>query len=494
MKEKYSERLCEREGESLNMEKKPKISAVGLRLICSVMLIVLPVFIMLLMLVRQEVLELSKEKLALQSQSGAKAVGTWADQILGELDIYKDMIEELGMDDPRVFELMGTSYPNHEAYPYGLYWGDRQKNYFDSSGWVPDEDYVPSERIWYQEGLTRDYFGFGEPYVDVMTGDVCVSASARVNNGPVESVVAADVYLDYASKVVADITGGDIGYAFFVTGQTRIILADSNDSMVGQPLHSEENSLLYQNIDHLLAQEQTGQQEVEGEDDNYITNIIHIKAVDWYFVTCMSRREVLRDLERMQAIMAAMSVAACLLLVLVTFRSAKQIALMAVWAKTDQLTGLLNRSGFRQAVKDAVTTHPGQGVLIIMDLDNFKQINDKYGHPEGDVALKSFARQLEEFFNRNGDITARFGGDEFAVFVGRSLNDAAANGMLRKFVNRVRETFEAEYPGEGLSVSAGAAFVPENAVVEELYQQTDAALYEAKRAGKDCFRFANKVS
>ena len=476
------------------MENKPKISAVGLRLICSVMLVVLPVFIMLLMLVRQDVLELSKEKLALQSQSGAKAVGAWADQILGELDIYKDMIEKLGMDDPRVFELMGTSYPSHEAYPYGLYWGDLQKNYFDSSGWVPDEDYVPAERIWYQEGLTRDYFGFGEPYVDVMTGDVCVSASARVNNGPVESVVAADVYLDYASKVVADITGGNIGYAFFVTGQTRIILADSNASMVGQPLRSEENSLLYQNIDHLLAQERTGQQDVEGEDDSYITNIIHIEAVDWYFVTCMSRREALRDLERIQTIMAAMSVAACLLLVLVTFRSAKQIALMTVWAKTDQLTGLLNRSGFRQAVKDAVAARPGQGVLIIMDLDNFKQINDKYGHPEGDVALKSFARQLEEFFNRNGDITARFGGDEFAVFVGRPLTDAAANGMLHKFVDRARETFETEYPGEGLSVSAGAAFVPENAAVEELYRQTDAALYEAKRKGKNSFLFANKTS
>ncbi len=480
--------------ERLNMEKKTKISAVGLRLICSVMLIVLPVFILLVMLVRQEVLELSKEKLALQSQSGAKAVGVWAEQILGELDIYKDMIEEVGMDDPRVFELMGTSYPSHEAYPYGLYWGDLEKRYFDSSGWIPEADYVPAERIWYREGLTRDYFGFGEPYVDVMTGEVCVSASARVKNGPVESVVAADVYLDYASKVVADIAGGNIGYAFFVTGQSRVVLADSDASMVGQPLNSEENALLYRNVDRLLAQDRTGQQEVEGEDSDYITNIIHIEAVDWYFVTCMSRGEALRDLNRIQTIMAAMAAAACLLLVFVTFRSAKQIALMSVRVKTDNLTGLLNRSGFRQAVKEAVAAHPGQGLLIIMDLDNFKQINDKYGHPEGDVALKSFARQLEEFFNRSGDITARFGGDEFAVFVGRPLTIDEADGMLGKFVDRVRETFETEYPGEGLTVSAGAAFVPEKVVSEELYRQTDAALYEAKRSGKDSFLFASKVS
>ncbi len=132
--------------------------------------------------------------------------------------------------------------------------------------------------------------------------------------------------------------------------------------------------------------------------------------------------------------------------------------------------------------------------MIIMDLDNFKQINDKYGHPEGDVALQSFARQLEEFFNRSGDITARLGGDEFAVFVGRPLALAEAEGMLRKFIDRTRETFEAAYPGEGLSVSAGAAFVPEKVAGEELYRQTDAALYEAKRNGKNGFLFANRVS
>lgn len=305
------------------------------------------------------------------------------------------------------------------------------------------------------------------------------------------SVVAADVYLDHASEVVAEITGGDIGYAFFVTGQSRIVLADSNTSMVGHPLHSEENTLLYQNVDRLLAQNLTGQHEIEGEDDSYITNIIHIEAVDWYFVTCMSRREALRDLNRIQTIMAAVSVAASLLLVLVTFCSAKQIAHMAVRVRTDHLTGLLNRSGFRQEVKEAVKAHPGQGVMIIMDLDNFKNINDKYGHPEGDVALQSFARQLEEFFNRSGDIIARFGGDEFAVFVGRSLTAGEADGMLHKFVNRVRETFEAEYPGEGLSVSAGAAFVPGKYDVEKFYRQIDAALYEAKRNGKDSYLFAN---
>ncbi len=118
------------EEETWEKRKKAKISAVGLRLICSVMLIVLLVFIILIVLVRQEVMKLSKEKLALQSQSGAKAVGVWADQILGELDIYKEMIEKVGMDNPRVFELMKTSYPSHGEYSYGLYWGGSAEKIF----------------------------------------------------------------------------------------------------------------------------------------------------------------------------------------------------------------------------------------------------------------------------------------------------------------------------------------------------------------------------
>ncbi len=469
------------------MEKKTRISAVGLKLICSVMLIVLPVFILLVMLVRQEVMDMSKERLALQSQNGAREVGAWAERILNELNIYKDMIEDVGMDDPKVFELMGTSYPSHEAYPYGLYWGDREGHYFDSSGWVPEESYVPAERVWYREGLRRDRFSFGEPYVDAMTGEVCVSASARIKNGPVESVMAADVYLDYASKVVADIAGHDISHAFFITGQSRIILADSDVTMVGRLLQSRDNTALYQNVDRLIAQDRIGQQEAEGEGGTYIVNIVHIEPVDWYFVTCMGSKEALHDLTRMQTIMAAVSALACLLLIWVTFRSAKQIAQISVRAKTDPLTGLLNRSGFRQAVKKAVEAHPGQGVLVIMDLDNFKHVNDKFGHPEGDKVLQTFAHQLEGFFNRGGDIVARFGGDEFAVFVGRSLTVAEVDVMLRKFVGRVRDAFEELYPGEGVTVSVGAAFVPGLVSLESLYRQTDAALYDAKRSGKNCF-------
>ena len=476
------------------MGNKVKTTAVGIKLICSVMLIVLPVFTLLVMLVQQDVLELSKEKLVLQSQSSAQAVGFWAERILGELDIYKDMIEQVGMDDPHVFEVMGTSYPDHEAYPYGLYWGDREGNYFDSSGWVPGEDYIPAERTWYQEGLTRDRFGFGEPYVDAMTGSVCVSASARVANSPTESVVSADVYLNYASKVVADFAEGKIGNAFFVTGQSRIILADSDADMVGRPLQNEENTLLYQNIDRLLAKGQTGQQEIDGEDGRYIADILHIEAVDWYFVSCMNQKEALRNLDRIMLIMVGTSTAACLLLVLVTFRSAKQMAIMGIRARTDHLTGLLNRSGFRHAVKQAMAARPGQGLLLMMDLDNFKQVNDKHGHPEGDEALRSFAQQLEGFFNRSGDITARFGGDEFAVFVGRSLTLAEANGMLNKFVNRVQQTFAEKYPEEGLSVSIGVTFVPEKPVADELYRQMDAALYEAKRNGKNRFLIVSQDS
>ncbi len=103
------------------------------------------------------------------------------------------------------------------------------------------------------------------------------------------------------------------------------------------------------------------------------------------------------------------------------------------------------------------------------------------------MVLQTFAHHLEGFFNRGGDITARFGGDEFAAFVGRPLTVAEVDVMLRKFVGRVRDVFEELYPGEGVTVSVGAAFVPGLVSLESLYRQTDAALYDAKRGGKNCF-------
>ena len=175
------------------MKTKHRYIWANIKLVCTIVPIVLVMIIVYFMLVRREILSLSKEKLTLESNYYVEEISAWAESVLNEVTIYKNMIERLGLENDAIYELMYTSVDSHEAYPFGLYMGDDQGNYFDASGWEPGEDFVVTERDWYKEGLLHDQFAFGEPYVDSMTGGTCVSISSRLKAGSAVTVLSADV-------------------------------------------------------------------------------------------------------------------------------------------------------------------------------------------------------------------------------------------------------------------------------------------------------------
>ena len=412
----------------------------------------------------------------------------WAKNVLNEVTNYKNMIERLGLENDAIYEMMYTSVESHEAYPFGLYMGDDQGNYFDASGWEPGEDFVVTERDWYKEGLLHDQFAFGEPYVDSMTGDTCVSISSRLKAGSAVTVLSADVYLDYASQLAEEIASDKIEHAFFVTAGSRLILADSDASMVGTTLSAEHESMLYQNVNRLLDTGKPGQYDILGDESVYFVNITAIPDTDWYFITCMNRNEVLKDLWGIEFPMLLIAVIASVLLFFLTSLFSKEMSSIRTKARLDPLTRLLNREGFEELVRMALAERPGQGLMMIMDMDNFKLINDQLGHPVGDNVLRKFSSILENYFNRNKDIVGRLGGDEFAVFVGRDISTKETEGMLKKFISIVHQNFDSEYPDQKLSASIGVGLAANNNTYELLYQNADKALYEAKWNGKDRFQ------
>ncbi|MGH7337562.1 MAG: diguanylate cyclase, partial [Myxococcota bacterium] len=149
-------------------------------------------------------------------------------------------------------------------------------------------------------------------------------------------------------------------------------------------------------------------------------------------------------------------------------------------AASDALTGLVNRRGLEQALSRMDTY---EGALIFADLDRFKQLNDTLGHPAGDAALIHFARILREQV-RAGDVPARSGGEEFAIWLPGATLD-----LGKRIAERVRiklGTTAWEWQGRHwpLSASFGVAACPEtNPNLENLPAQADAALYVAKRSG-----------
>ncbi|EYD74592.1 hypothetical protein Rumeso_03888 [Rubellimicrobium mesophilum DSM 19309] len=156
-------------------------------------------------------------------------------------------------------------------------------------------------------------------------------------------------------------------------------------------------------------------------------------------------------------------------------------------ADQDALTGLLNRRGFERAIA-RLPLH-GAGALLLLDLDHFKRINDLHGHPAGDAVLRATGRRLRAVLGR-ADLLARLGGEEFAVFL-PDRTAAEAQDMARRLLMAVRAVPFA-LPGGGhvrVTTSVGGT-LGRPASLDLLITQADAALYAAKRAGRDRCRFA----
>jgi diguanylate cyclase (GGDEF)-like protein len=154
----------------------------------------------------------------------------------------------------------------------------------------------------------------------------------------------------------------------------------------------------------------------------------------------------------------------------------------------DPLTRLPNRAAFDDFVARTAKLAAllGRSVALMMiDVDQFKKINDMWGHPAGDATIKSTADCLTRTFPRRGDLVARFGGDEFAVVL-RDVAPSDARALAQRLVEAVRGK-KLVYSNREISVTAsvGLAFFAEGDTPERWLARADAALYAAKAAGRD---------
>lgn len=161
---------------------------------------------------------------------------------------------------------------------------------------------------------------------------------------------------------------------------------------------------------------------------------------------------------------------------------------------TDSLTGLENRAGFDQRLRDALTRRrrlPALSVgLLFLDLDGFKSINDLFGHGGGDAALREVAARLRRVTRKDTTIS-RFGGDEFCILVEDVLSAADLQAIAARIHAALAEPFMIDQQSVPLRTSIGIAVCPADAgEPEALIRRADAALYGAKRVGRGVTQFA----
>ena len=165
--------------------------------------------------------------------------------------------------------------------------------------------------------------------------------------------------------------------------------------------------------------------------------------------------------------------------------NSKKIETLTENATIDKLTGLLNRASGEEKISQVCGSE--DGVLIILDLDNFKLVNDLFGHDVGDLFLKAFADILRNN-TRSEDVVSRIGGDEFLAFFS-NVNDEESVGYLTTRLNDQMVEEAARLMGSDhgipLGISVGGVMVPQcGSSYEELFRLADEALYDAKHNGK----------
>jgi len=162
-------------------------------------------------------------------------------------------------------------------------------------------------------------------------------------------------------------------------------------------------------------------------------------------------------------------------------------------SNTDDLTGLNNYRSFKQILENEINRHLRykHGLsLIFIDIDNFKAVNDEFGHLVGDQVLLEVAEIMRSSF-RSSDILSRYGGEEFCAILPETSGDEAIV-VGKRFVETIfNHAFDIQFGEEGLriSVTAGLAVFPDHGgEVKQLIHAADQALYEGKKSGKNCIR------
>ncbi|MNZ93085.1 putative diguanylate cyclase YdaM [compost metagenome] len=165
---------------------------------------------------------------------------------------------------------------------------------------------------------------------------------------------------------------------------------------------------------------------------------------------------------------------------------------------TDSLTGCYNRSYLTHLLQQKITNHkraPEPFSILLLDIDYFKRINDKYGHLAGDAVLCSTVEAIQQTLRPN-DVLARYGGEEFVIYLPKSNQDQA-NSLAERIKSSVESnqiTLQPDKPAMSITISMGLLFInnitSENSqtpqeILDELFDEVDKALYQAKNEGRN---------
>ncbi len=249
---------------------------------------------------REELQEAAIRSLQDESTASVRSIETWASKILSEYQMIKGAMETVKFESDKeeldfmvaTLEKWGTSCEN------GIYVGDEEGRYLDSSGWIPGKDYVITERGWYKEGLEHEKMWFGEPYIDAETGNMVVSASALLKrNDRKNMVMSIDVYLDDVTNIVSGIKIMDTesGYGFLIDKPSSTIIAHKDSFYNGTSISiSHEDSFMAQISDMLQSSDGSVHTMTDSRGECWVS-LTPVEGTDWVLVSSVLKEEAMKE-------------------------------------------------------------------------------------------------------------------------------------------------------------------------------------------------------
>ena len=237
--------------------------------------------------------------------------------------------------------------------------------------------------------------------------------------------------------------------------------------------------------------------------DDYIINT-NICSNDWRVICSLPTKSILgentklkRFTVRISVCLAVMFVLIGLLLILRLSRPVDgMVSLLKEKAEIDKLSGVMNKSAFQDGVEKYLLDNKDNRVMsfVMLDMDNFKQVNDRLGHAYGDEVIIRVGKLLRQLCGEE-TLIGRVGGDEFAFFTGYAdVSKEEVGNSVKEQMEHVLEAFGSEFAKEkescGVSISAGI-YLTQNTEdgFKEMYENADKALYTSKKAGKSQYTF-----
>ena len=497
-----------------NQTTEKKLNRIGIRTLV-VALVVISVFVAASIYIGERFYATEKEVLQQQCELNAKDSAREYDRcLLTRVNIVTmagyavDNMMKSGRDNRAILKYMTEEtdciIATLDPSTTGLY-GWINGEYLDGSGWVPDDDFVPTERPWYIQTLQSNHeITFVDPYLDEQTETVMMTVTDLL--GDEKSVIAMDVSLEPIQKIIENLSSATEGGQAFVMDMNGIVVAHSDKSQLGKDYLKDPESLGHSIAERILVDGKM-QFDLKTEEGNYSVYVDRLQG-GWYSISLINTDIWYRPLQRTVLLIGTgLAILTAFLTIVFIRLNAKNLALqrlhrridlekrrgneLRMLSETDRMTGLYDRVSGEHKINDLLRNEV-EGVFLELDIDSFKSINDTYGHQVGDQVILAVADALQNTFRAN-DITMRLGGDEFGVFAVGITKKEMTEAIIHRLFQHLECLEIVELGERKVCASVGAVLFTggKDMTFDKLYAAVDPAMYRSKSVSGNSLTFGS---